>query len=136
MNELDRVPGEPYEQPVDARLSEIVRELGFIETPQLIKARERITPDLMTDECKKSIMAYEELGINHIISTTDTEDMRPQIGLIVAMARLKYANGFFSDYRGSINDANYYADMIEEHEIARQIREIRDKDLNFRKRKS
>lgn len=131
---VENTPGgkESPEQTVDQRLFQIVEELGFRETPELVQAREKLKPDQLIDEARANIIAYQKLGETLVETKTDPSDFKPQIGLIVAMARLKYSNGFIDDYRDDMVNAALYATNMSEHETSLELRHILHKDLNGR----
>lgn len=117
---------------VEERLMELAERLGFKETPELVQAREKIKPDQLIDESRENIIAYQRLGEKVVEVGTDSADPKPQIGLIVALARLKYANGFNDAYRDDMANAALYATNIGEHELSLQLRRILNKDLKYR----
>ncbi len=135
MNEPAENPpgdGESSEQSVDKRLIEIAEGLGFKETPELVQAREKLKSDQLIDESRENIIAYQRLGEKVVEVGSDSADPKPQIGLIVALARLKYANGFNDAYSDDMVNAALYASSIGEHEVSLELRRILQKDLKGR----
>ena len=119
---------------VEQKLAGISVRLGFKETPELVEARNKLKPDQLLDESREKIIAYQRLGESFVEQQTDSGDPKPQIGLIVALARLKYANGFMDDYSDDMVNAALYATNLGEHDISLELRHILHKDLKGRPR--
>ncbi len=109
---------------VEERLAGIAEELGFKETPELVQARKELKPDDLIDESIRKIVAYQELGAELVEAEQGAPDPKLQIGLLVAVARLKYASGFYDDYREDMINLMFYAGGVGEHETVKNLRRI------------
>src|SRR3989344_1264625 len=96
--------GESAKPSIEQRLTEIATELGFSETPELTQIRGKLAPSQLIDESIEIIIDYQRAAEQVIEKGTDSEDPKSQIGLIVALAGIKHANGFV-DYREDLNQA-------------------------------
>ena len=132
-NEQSPDSGESAKPSIEQRLTEIATELGFSETPELTQIRGKLAPSQLIDESIEIIIDYQRAAEQVIEKGTDSEDPKSQIGLIVALAGIKHANGFV-DYREDLNQAVMYATNIGDHETVRKLRGILFENYDFRKR--
>lgn len=139
MSELDEQiqgGGESSKPPVERRLIEVAAELGFAETPEILQTRERLVPDMLTDEAVGTITDYQRLGEEIIDQSKDSDNHRTQIGLIVAVAGIKHTYGFLDEYRYDLNQAIMYATGINDHDTVRRLRGVLLENIDFRDRKT
>lgn len=128
--------GETSKPPVEQRLREIATQLGFEETPELTQIRRKLAPDQLIEESTAIINDYQILGEAVIEKRKDSDDPKPQIiGLIVAVAGIKHANGFNDGYREDMNQAIMYATNIGDHDTSLKLRHILLENLEGRERK-
>ncbi len=125
---------EPTEQSVEERLMDIAEKMGSKKTLKLVQAREKIKLDQLHPGSRKAIIAYQRLEEELVATKTDPSHPKPPLGLSIAIASLKYANGFVDAYRDDMTNAMFYATRIGEHETVLELRKIFFEYLNPKNR--
>ncbi len=109
---------------------QLAAELGFVETAEMVELSEQIAAEAEYIAAEQLFIAYRVLGERQLEQLSDSDaKMRAQIGLLLGMAALYFANQRFEEleeyFYAELDDARMQANNLpNEAEAAALVEQI------------